>query len=311
MIALVTADAADGLDPDLQPLVDDLVDRLGPGRVRVVAWDDRAFDWTTVDAAVIRSTWDSTERLEEFLAWADRVDACTRLVNGAGLVRWNADKRYLADLAADGVPIAPTEFVAPGSGWAAPPDGGGGNVISVVKPTVGAGSSGARRCRSDEIAAHVAELHADGRTAMIQPYLDGLDEHGETALCFVPAADGSLSFSHAFRKGAILTSTDVEQVGGLFAKEEIDPRRPTDAEADLARQVLASPTLARHGTPWFARVDIAPAMPTGRHDPDALVVMELELIEPSFYLATSDGAAARLGSALVEALASAVATGAR
>ncbi len=304
MLALVTADVTEGLDPDLQPLADDLAERLGPTAVRIVSWDDTAFDWSSLDAAIIRSTWDYTDRLDEFLDWVDRVDRSTRLVNPASIIRWNADKRYLADLARDGIPIAPTTFVEPGHPAPSPSDDGHGPAdrISVVKPTVGAGSSGARRCRPDEIAAHVADLHAEGRTAMVQPYLAGLDEHGETALCYVPGPDGSLAFSHAFRKGAILTSTEVEQVGDLFAKEDISGRHPSDAEFELADRVLASKALAAHGTPQFARVDIAPAAPSGRHDASALVVMELELIEPSFYLATSPGSAARLGAALVEAL---------
>ena len=37
-------------------------------------------------------------------------------------------------------------------------------------------------------------------------------------------------------------------------------------------------------------------------DADALVVMELELIEPSFYFESSAGSATRFGAALVDAL---------
>lgn len=298
MLALVTADAADGLDPDLPPLVDDLSARLGADQIRVVPWDDASFDWATADAAVIRSTWDYTERLAEFLAWVDHVAERTRLINDAPIVRWSTDKRYLADLAAEGIPITPTAFVAPGEdvpARAVTAD------VSVVKPTVGAGSAGARRCTRDEISAHAARLHAEGRTAMVQPYLTGLDEHGETALCFVAGADGDLVLSHAFRKGPILRSVEVEQVGDLFAKEDIESRVATEAELSLGRRVLETDAVRSLGAPTFARVDIAPHA-GGRSDPAALVVMELELIEPSFYFESSDGAASRFGASVVAAL---------
>ncbi len=303
MLALVTADAARGLDPDLQPLAECLAHELGDHAVRVVSWDDPGVDWAGVDAAVIRSTWDYTERLDDFLDWIGRVGAATRLVNPAALVRWNCDKHYLANLAAEGVAITPTAFVPPGEApprvATSEPDGTPHDDVIVVKPTVGAGSAGARRCVGVEVAEHVALLHEAGQTAMVQPYLRGLDEHGETALCFVSNGRGGLDLSHAFRKGAILTSTDVEQVGGLFAKEEITRREPTHAELTLARRALDSHAVRSRGVPFFARVDVAPNG-GDREDPHTLVVMELELIEPSFYFDVEVGAASRFASALVD-----------
>ena len=225
MLGLVTAQVAASLDPDLLPLDAAMRDRLGDEQVSIVAWDDASVDWSGFDAVIIRSTWDYTERLSEFLDWVHRVEGVTELINGADVVRWSTDKRYLADLAAEGIEITPTVFVAPGE--PAPEVEG----LHVVKPSVGAGSSGARRCEPGEVAAHVAVLHSEGRTAMVQPYLERLDELGETAHCFVaaPGGNGEMVLSHAFRKGAILTTTDVEQEGDLFAKEEIDSRarRPT------------------------------------------------------------------------------------
>ncbi len=280
MLGLVTAQVAASLDPDLLPLDDAMRARLGDDAVRIASWDDPSVDWAAFDAVIIRSTWDYTDRLPEFLAWVDRVDAATVLINGADVVRWSTDKRYLADLAAEGIEITPTVFVAPGE--IAPEVEG----LHVVKPTVGAGSSGARRCEPDEVAAHVELLHSQGRTAMVQPYLEQLDEHGETAHCFVaaPSASGELTLSHAFRKGAILTSVDVEQEGDLFAKEQIDACTPSDAELDLARRTLATQAVRDCGPIMFARVDIAPFR--SADGSDGHVLMELELIEPSFYFET-------------------------
>ena len=147
MLGLVTAQVAASLDPDLLPLDAAMRDRLGDEQVSIVAWDDASVDWSGFDAVIIRSTWDYTERLSEFLDWVHRVEGVTELINGADVVRWSTDKRYLADLAAEGIEITPTVFVAPGE--PAPEVEG----LHVVKPSVGAGSSGARRCEPGEVAA--------------------------------------------------------------------------------------------------------------------------------------------------------------
>lgn len=288
MLGLVTARVAHGLDPDLDPLASACADVLD-GAVAVVDWDDPDVSWASFDAVVLRSTWDYTRRLDEFLTWVGRVAKSTRVLNPPAAVRWSADKRYLADLAGAGIPIVPTTFVAPGE--PAPTVEG----LHVVKPSVGAGSADAARCGPAEVDGCVRALHASGRTALVQPYLDLLDSAGETALCFVSDGRGGLEPSHAFRKEAILAGGPVEQEGGLFAKESISPATPTPGQLELATRVLASPPVRACGELAFARLDLAPARSAdGAHD----VVMELELIEPSFYFHTSSGAARRMAERL-------------
>ena len=75
-----------------------------------VPWDDPDTDFTAADLVVLRATWDYAARREEFLKWCDSVPG---LVNPAPVARWNTDKSYLVDLAAQGVPVVPTELVAP------------------------------------------------------------------------------------------------------------------------------------------------------------------------------------------------------
>ena len=67
---------------------------------------------------VLRSPWDYAPRRDEFVAWARPVP---RLANPADVVRWNTDKRYLAELAAAGVPVVPTDVGGAGR-TLAPPD---------------------------------------------------------------------------------------------------------------------------------------------------------------------------------------------
>ena len=67
MIGLVTADVAAPLDPDLLPLDAAMRARLGDDAVSIVSWDDASIDWGSFAAVIIRSPWDYTDRLDEFL----------------------------------------------------------------------------------------------------------------------------------------------------------------------------------------------------------------------------------------------------
>ncbi|WP_062518024.1 ATP-grasp domain-containing protein [Demequina gelatinilytica] len=251
----------------------------------LVAWDDPAVDWAGFDVAILRSTWNYHDDLDGFLAWARHASSLTRLLNPVDTVAWNTDKRYLADLAAAGFPVVPTTFVAPGD--AVPDDavvGLGGHLV--VKPSVGAGSNGARLFDGDAAgaAAHVAALHAQGKVAMIQPYLAEVDTTGETALVYLGGR-----FSHAARKGAIL-SRDMSFDTGLYADEEITSATATAAERALADSLVAALPGMGHPGLAYVRVDLLPTA-------DGPVVLELELTEPSLFLTLDPEAPVRAAEA--------------
>ena len=102
-----------------------------------VAWSGADVDWNVYDAVVIRSTWDYVDHLPRFLEVITAIErSSATLLNPAEAVRWNADKRYLGELAAAGVPVVPTRYLAPGDGA----DGLPVDHEYVVKPTSGAGA---------------------------------------------------------------------------------------------------------------------------------------------------------------------------
>jgi len=287
-VALVGCRMFPGLYSDDVLLLRALIDR--GVRAEAVLWDDPAADWSAYDLAVIRETWDYPARRDEFVAWAHRVP---RLANPADIVEWNTDKRYLDDLAAAGVPVTPTTYLAPGAEWTAPAAG-----EWVVKPTVSAASQDTGRYVLPEqaglAARHVARLHATGRTAMVQPYLAAVDTVGETSVLCTPDGTGELSFSHGIRKGPLLTGPDLGDKPGEY-DEEIAPRVPSPAELALAAQALA----AVPGGPerlLYARVDLFPG-PDG-----APVLAELELTEPSLFFECAGGSADRLAEAILRRL---------
>ncbi|WP_399884667.1 RimK family alpha-L-glutamate ligase [Streptomyces sp. BBFR51] len=253
-------------DRDLPVLVRALEE--AGARASAEVWDDDGVDWGSFDLVLIRSTWDYSWRADEFTAWAERCGGVTRLANPPAVVRWNTDKRYLGDLAAAGVPTVPTRYVAPGEP-AGLPDGH----EYVVKPTSGAGARFAARYGPDEHATAVRQLermHAEGFTAMVQPYVRGIDTAGERALQFF---GGRLL--HASRKGAVLTPGtpyDARKV----AHPGLERWTPTPAELAVAERALA--VVPDASALLYARVDLVDGE-DGRPQ-----VMELELVEPNLFL---------------------------
>ncbi|GGZ51935.1 ATP-grasp domain-containing protein [Streptomyces bluensis] len=267
-IALVTYDpgAEASKDRDLPVLLRELA--AAGADATAVYWDDPETDWAGYDLAVIRSTWDYCWRAEEFAAWVTRCGKATRLANPADVVLWNTDKRYLGDLAAAGVPVVPTRYLAPGDAPDLPDD-----QEYVVKPTSGAGARyAARYTPADRETAvrHLARMHAEGFTAMVQPYMRGIDVTGERALQYF---GGRLL--HASRKGAVLapgTAYDADKV----PHPDLEPWTPSPAELHVAERALAS--VPGGSELLYARVDLILG------DDGEPRVMELELIEPALFL---------------------------
>jgi hypothetical protein len=258
--------------------------------VDAVRWDDRDADWAAYHLAVLRSPWDYTSRRDAFVAWAHAVP---RLANPADVIEWNTDKHYLLDLAAGGLPITPTDFIEPGETWTPPAAG-----EWVVKPAISASSMDTGRYRLPEqanlAAEHVRRLTDAGRTAMIQPYLAAVDTAGETSVLLTPDAHGELTYSHAIRKGPILTGPDMRRPHAEYT-EDISARTPTDAELAVAERVVAS-VPGGAGRLLYARVDLIPG---ADGEP---VLLELELTEPSLFFGHAPQAASRMADAILARL---------
>ncbi|HYO39113.1 MAG TPA: hypothetical protein VER39_05615 [Nocardioidaceae bacterium] len=278
-LAWVTTASARGTDDDEPPAVEAL--RSAGVTVEVVDWDDRTADWASYDRVLLRSAWDYAERLGEFLAWLATVDRVTDLRNPAQMVRWSLDKHYLAELAAAGVPVTPTMFVEPGA-QPVLPDG-----EVVVKPAVGAGSRDAASYgpeQRDQARAHVHRLLAQDRSVLVQPLLASVAVDGEWPLLFFGGR-----YSHAASKRVALPRAGV--IDELFAPETLAEHQPDQTQLEVAHaamEVVAS----RFGTPTYARVDLV------HDDEGSPVVLELELVEPSLFLAQAGPRAVDL---LVEA----------
>jgi glutathione synthase/RimK-type ligase-like ATP-grasp enzyme len=283
-IGLATHEGAPRLAPDDQLLPPALA-TLGILGEPVV-WSKPTVKWDDFDAVVIRSCWDYHVRFTEFLAWLGVLEASGVAVwNSPKLVRWNAEKRYLLDLAQRGVATIPTmivprgrtrdvESLAVAEGW---------NHF-VLKPTVSASGYETHLLRTplDEHShALVAQVTSLG-DALLQPFVEEVSRNGEYSFTFI---DGE--FSHAALKRATDGEFRVQTEHG-GSVESVDA---TTSLVEQAKHVLR----ALPETPLYARVD-------GVARDDAFLLMELELIEPNLFLAEGKDAPERLAKAIVRRL---------
>jgi glutathione synthase/RimK-type ligase-like ATP-grasp enzyme len=267
-VALVTC--AELPEGEEAPLLDGALRAHGLEPVWAV-WDDPVVDWDRFELVVVRSAWDYAERWAEFLRWAE---ARPRIENPLSVLRFGVDKeRYLATLAAAGVPVVPTTFVRPGDPFT-PPD-----ESFVVKPAISAGGRRSARFEPGNEAAQalVSEIGSAGETAMIQPLLSGV---AESSLVYL---DGE--YSHSLSRRAELPQALARDV--LYLEEELASYESTQAERRVAEAALR---LAPE-PPLYARVDLLGGL-----------VLELELVEPSLYLVYGEGSADMLAAAVATRL---------
>lgn len=256
-------------DPLLQALSDAGI------AAEMVAWDDPPA-WADPQPTLIRSTWNYLHAPAAFADWVRRVSASAPLWNPSQLILGNLHKGYLLELAARGVPVAPTVMFRRGSAeslarlcetrsWS----------DVVVKPAIGAASFETHRFHEpdSEVDAFVVAM-AQERDVLVQPYLPSVEDHGERAMVWI---DGT--FTHAVRKTPRFA-------GGVeVVSEAVDISAAERKVGDAALAPFADRLL-------YARVDVAP-LADGQP-----VVMEVELIEPSLFLLQSPEALARLVAAV-------------
>ena len=232
---------------------------------------------------VVRSTWDSVDRPEEYLRWAWEVESRTRLVHPAWVLAWNLDTSYLAELAEAGLPVVPTQFVHPGDSWT-PPTG-----EFVLKPAISAGGRETARYgpgHDDEATEHMERLLGTERAMMVQPHLPGVEDPGEVSLVFLGSG-----FSHAVRKDPVLEAGAAVLERPWKRMVFLGWTQPSSEEMTVALQVQAV-LERRFGSLAYSRVDLVSAV---NEQP---LVIEVEVIDSYLSLAMEPSAAGRLATSL-------------
>jgi glutathione synthase/RimK-type ligase-like ATP-grasp enzyme len=203
---------------------------------------------------------------KHFDLWMQALDAFERqdapVQNPVPLLRWNSDKRYLAELYEKGVPVVPTEV-------AEALDESSLDRIRrhfgcsdlVVKPPVPASAHLTFRIRQgDPVPEEVR-----GKRMMVQPWLESITTSGEWSLIFF---NGELS--HALSKVPVAGDFRVQPEHGGIIRSCAPPHGGNEV-ALAALTAAPAPSL-------YARVDIVAG------NCGSLQVMELELIEPALWL---------------------------
>jgi len=205
------------------------------------------------------------------------------LATCATVPSWEVDDRPFHEaLAARGIPIVPTEWLARGTspdieslcrprGWKR----------AFIKPCVGATARETLRFDADDPAAgaHARRLlpHED---VMLQPYLSRVERDGELSAIFI---DGELT--HSVRKVPV---TGDYRVQDDFGAKDYAIDFPDVALARRTMEVLSRRLL-------YGRADFL-------IDDDGLKLTELELVEPSLFFRHGHHAADRLAEAIADLL---------
>ena len=283
-VAFATSAAYSRLTPD-DRLAAEACDAHGI-RVTPAVWDDPHAPWTDYDAIVIRSTWDYHRRPAEFTDWLARIESMgARVWNPVPLLRWNANKRYLAELASRGVAIVPGMLLPlrEASALGDVMDRHGWNDV-VIKPTISATAYGTHRVlRADasRVARDFAELPAS-TDILVQPFLREIESVGEWSLVYF-----SGRFSHSVRKRPARGDFRVQTEYGGSSVAEQAPAAVIEAGAAVLRAVEG---------PWlYARVD-------GIETANGFRLMELEMLEPLLFFELAPGSPERFAAALHDQL---------
>jgi glutathione synthase/RimK-type ligase-like ATP-grasp enzyme len=230
----------------------------------------------TLDAVVVRSPWDYQEDMEGFLAWLQSVeDAGIPLANDLETIRWNIDKRYLLELAEQGLPSIPTVLLNPEEthvslksimdkeGWDE----------AIVKPAVGAGAKNNFRLTLDTVERFETESFAALRQEgayLLQPFVKEVVTAGEWSLTFFGGV-----YSHSALKKAKAGDYRVQDDHGGSTHAESAPASLV-AQAKEVLKLIDRPLL-------YARVD-------GIEVDGDFRLIEVELIEPELFLRAGERA---------------------
>lgn len=255
-----------------------------------VVWDDPAVQWSSYDSVVIRTTWDYHLRPAEFREWLGVLKEKNIPVwNSVDTITWNMDKHYLLELHQAGISIPKTFFIEKSD--IAHLDMGQfmkeqSVTQCVIKPCISASSTDTLRflSQADVVAQQDKIKHVfRDRDMIVQEYLSEVTSLGEWSLFYFNKV-----YSHGVLKLPLAGDFKIIPEDGSPIKGATPPES-VESMAHRALSYIQSKLL-------YARVDLI------QRENGEVVLMELELIEPSLYLGCSDGAAKTFADAILDTL---------
>jgi len=244
-------------------------------------WTDASVDWKAFDLLLIKSPWDYFNRIGEWYAWLDEIEALgVKVLNPVSVLRWNADKKYLMEMASAGIDTVNTLILDK-------PEKLNVQLFEqmetdklVIKPKISGGAKQTfvlDKADFESKKESLEELIAE-EDYLVQPYMPQVAADGEWSLVFFAG-----KFSHALIKKPKSGDFRVQHYfGGTI--ESVKPQAQILKQAQKVVKEFASDCL-------YARVD-------GLWVDGQLQLMELELIEPYLFLFTNEKALGNYVSAV-------------
>lgn len=237
-------------------------------------------DWDKADLIVLRSCYDYWAKPEQFEAFLKAREG-SPLLNPASLVRWNSNKRYLLQLGELGIPTIPSLILDDSTTKSDRQRFlDAHDQEFVAKPLIGAGGFDMERLQRDQV------LDFQPSSAfLLQPYYDSILK-GEWSTMFFNGEP-----SHVVCKEARPGEYRVQDTHGGTTRTASWQEHPGIRAA--SQRVARSLSDLKLPTPCYARYDFLPHQ-------NELLLMEVELIEPTLFLAQDPEAAKRFCQALLD-----------
>jgi glutathione synthase/RimK-type ligase-like ATP-grasp enzyme len=237
-------------------------------------WNDKTVNWSKYDYCIIRSTWDYTEDINEFLSFLKEREKHLKVFNSLETVMNNYNKKYLLKLEENGFEIVPSLLLDRSISSLLKAQEKFNTKKIISKPLVGAGASGLLVHNGEEI------IDESKDQFLFQPFLNSIQSDGEISLIFF-----NEEFSHAIKK--------VPKAGDFRSQEEfgsnITEYKPNQETLNYSMRVLKE----QYPNTLFARIDLLK-----NESGEWRLIGEVELIEPALYLSFSRNASENFSRAI-------------
>lgn len=236
-------------------------------------WDDDSVNWSEYDVIIIKSTWDYfVGKINKFYNWLSHIKSIkVPCLNHPDIIKWNADKHYLLDIEAKGLPIVPSYFIEKGELFDF--DFAFQKFNSeeiVVKPCISGGAMNTLRLNKNNVQHHLSELNnwLKDQAFIVQPLKREILTEGEWSFVYFNG-----KFSHHLLKTGKEGEFRIQHFfGGSIASPKFNDELINAADKYIEH--FAQNTL-------YARVD-------GVWSNNKFELMELELIEPYLFFFTNE-----------------------
>jgi glutathione synthase/RimK-type ligase-like ATP-grasp enzyme len=246
-------------------------------------WEGPRDAFAGAAAVVIRATWGYYRTLQAFREWTETMARTTRLFNSIDLIHWNLRKDYVGKLETAGIRVPRSHIVACDAAVIEKVFAEEGWDRAVVKPATGASGHSVELLQRATLAGQVTNLSPEARASgvVVQEFLPEIAE-GELSLVYFDGA-----FSHAIRKRP--------PPGEFRSNSRYGPTRSAEAPPRAVTEQGAACLAVLPEMPLYARID-------GVMRGDALIVIEVEVLEPALFMEFDPPSAERFAAATVKRL---------